>query len=47
MIRNDPSGRWVNGSLGVVQGLGDTDCFVKINGETHRVAQQAWEKFRY
>lgn len=47
MIRNDPSGRWVNGSLGVVSGLGETDCFVKVNGEVHRVAQQAWEKFRY
>jgi len=47
MIRNDPSGRWVNGSLGVVQGLGESDCYVKINGETHRVSQQAWEKFRY
>jgi len=47
MIRNDPSGRWVNGSLGVVQGLGESDAYVKIAGETHRVAQQAWEKFRY
>lgn len=47
MIRNDPSGRWVNGSLGVVQALGESDCFVKINGEAHRVAPQAWEKFRY
>jgi ATP-dependent exoDNAse (exonuclease V) alpha subunit len=47
MIRNDSSGRWVNGSLGEVAHLGDSDCFVKINGEVHRVAQQAWEKFRY
>ena len=47
MIRNDPSGRWVNGSLGVVQGLGENDAYVKIGGETHRVSQQAWEKFRY
>ena len=38
MIRNDPSGRWVNGSLGVVQGLGETDAYVKIAGETHRVS---------
>jgi ATP-dependent DNA helicase PIF1 len=47
MIRNDPSGRWVNGSIGKVVALGETDCFVEINKETHRVAQQAWEKFRY
>jgi len=47
MIRNDPQGRWVNGSIGFVEQLGETDCFVKIGRETHRVAQQAWEKFRY
>ncbi|MDZ4759842.1 MAG: AAA family ATPase [Alphaproteobacteria bacterium] len=47
MIRNDPSGRWVNGSLGTVTALGDSDAFVQIGKETHRVAQQAWEKFRY
>lgn len=47
MIRNDPQGRWVNGSLGKVVALGETDCFVEIGREVHRVAQQAWEKFRY
>lgn len=47
MIRNDPQGRWVNGSLGKVVALGETDCFVEIGKDTHRVAQQAWEKFRY
>jgi ATP-dependent exoDNAse (exonuclease V) alpha subunit len=47
MIRNDPQGRWVNGSLGKVMALGETDCFVEIGRDTHRVAQQAWEKFRY
>jgi ATP-dependent exoDNAse (exonuclease V) alpha subunit len=47
MIRNDPQGRWVNGSLGQVAALGETDVFVQIGRETHRVAQQAWEKFRY
>ncbi|MBI1359696.1 MAG: AAA family ATPase [Alphaproteobacteria bacterium] len=47
MIRNDPSGRWVNGSLGTVAMLGDSDVFVEIGKDVHRVAQQAWEKFRY
>jgi len=47
MIRNDPQGRWVNGSLGVVVALGEKDCFVEIEGETHRITPQAWEKFRY
>ncbi len=47
MIRNDPSGRWVNGSLGTIQGLGESDVFVNIKGDVHRVSPQAWEKFRY
>ena len=47
MIRNDPQGRWVNGSIGAIVALGETDCFVQIDGETHRVAPQAWEKYRY
>jgi ATP-dependent DNA helicase PIF1 len=47
MIRNDPSGRWVNGSLGTVQALGESDVFVKIGSDVHRVSAQAWEKFRY
>jgi ATP-dependent exoDNAse (exonuclease V) alpha subunit len=47
MIRNDPGGRWVNGSLGVVTALGEADCVVEIDGEAHRIGPQAWEKFRY
>jgi ATP-dependent DNA helicase PIF1 len=47
MIRNDAQGRWVNGSIGTVAGLGESEAFVTIGRETHRVAPQAWEKFRY
>jgi ATP-dependent exoDNAse (exonuclease V) alpha subunit len=47
MIRNDPQGRWVNGSLGTVAALGDQDCFVDMDGDVHRITPQAWEKFRY
>jgi ATP-dependent exoDNAse (exonuclease V) alpha subunit len=47
MIRNDPQGRWVNGSRGTVQALGETDCYVRIGREVHRVQPLAWEKFRY
>ncbi len=47
MIRNDPSGRWVNGSIGTVAALGESDVFVTLAGETHRVGPLAWEKFRY
>jgi len=47
LIKNDPQGRWVNGSIGTVEALSDKDAFVSIDGETHRIAPQAWEKYRY
>ena len=47
LIKNDPQGRWVNGSIGTVEALSDKDAFVSIEGETHRIAPQAWEKYRY
>ncbi len=47
LIKNDHQGRWVNGSIGTVEALSDKDAFVSIDGETHRIAPQAWEKYRY
>ena len=47
LIKNDPEGRWVNGSIGTIEALGETSVFVKIDGETYRIAPQAWEKYRY
>ena len=47
LIKNDHQGRWVNGSIGTVEALSDKDAYVSINGETHRIAPQAWEKYRY
>lgn len=47
LIKNDPEGRWVNGSIGEVEGFDDDACFVTIDGDTHRIEPSTWEKYRY
>lgn len=47
-IRNDTSGRWVNGSTGTVAALGQGEIAVSLDaGETHRVQRVTWEWIRY
>ena len=49
-IKNDSEGRWVNGTLGTV-----TECLdkkkknikIKINGKTHKVEREEWNKVRF
>jgi ATP-dependent DNA helicase PIF1 len=47
MLRNDPDGRWVNGSMGVVAKLGRGDLTVEIDGVRHDVEPAVWERHRY
>lgn len=47
LIKNDPEGRWVNGSLATVEGFGDDTTIVKIGKRTYEIAPAAWEKYRY
>ncbi len=47
LVRNDPQGRWVNGSIGMVKSLEDDAANVTIEGKTYRVETATWEKFRY
>lgn len=47
-IKNDPSRRWVNGSLGrVVEADDDSISVCLENGETHRVEIEKWGNIRY
>lgn len=49
-IKNDPAGRWVNGTVGII-----TQCSektkkyikVKVGNDTHRVEREEWNKIRY
>lgn len=50
MIRNDSAvggRRWVNGTLGVVEGRKHGKLMIKIDGEVHEVEQETWKKKRY
>lgn len=47
MLRNDPEGRWVNGTIGTVEGFDGDAVMVSIDGDTYCIEQAAWEKYRY
>ena len=47
-VRNDPERRWVNGTIGVVTGLGDKSITVQLDdGVEHDVEIIEWEDIRY
>ena len=49
-IKNDPEGRWVNGTLGTVSECLDKkkkQIKVKINNKTHKVEREEWNKVRF
>jgi ATP-dependent DNA helicase PIF1 len=41
-VKNDPEGRWVNGSIGIVKALEDEAIRVEVAGETHEVMPEQW-----
>jgi energy-coupling factor transporter ATP-binding protein EcfA2 len=47
LLRNDPDGRWVNGTIAHVAQLEDKRVWVAIEGKEHEVEQAAWEQHRY
>ncbi len=47
MVRNDPDGRWVNGSLGSVVEVRQGVVRVAVNGTVHDVRPVTWERFKY
>ncbi len=47
MLRNDFDGRWVNGSIGVVEEVGPAGLRVAIDGLSHEVEPHTWENVEY
>lgn len=47
MLRNDPEGRWVNGTIGTVEGFDGDAVMVSIDGDVYGIEQAIWEKYRY
>jgi ATP-dependent DNA helicase PIF1 len=47
-LRNDPEGRWINGSFGTVTRLGDDGPTVRLeDGSEHEVGRTTWENLAY
>lgn len=47
-IKNDTDKRWVNGTIGQVSGLTDTEIKVKLkDGEIYSVEKRMWENIKY
>ena len=47
-LKNDPEKRWINGSWGVVTGLGDEGPRVQLeDGTQHEIRKTAWENLAY
>jgi len=47
VLKNDPEGRWVNGSIGLVEGFEEDSVLVKIGREVQRIEPALWEKYKY
>lgn len=47
LLRNDPFGRWVNGTLAVVKELSESLVKVFVSGVTYSVEPVTWEKTEY
>ncbi len=47
LIRNDPDKRWVNGTIGRVSRLTDTQVWVEVNGTVYELEPEIWQNIRY
>ncbi|MBI4357536.1 MAG: AAA family ATPase [Gammaproteobacteria bacterium] len=46
-VKNDTDGRWVNGTIGTVEGLDNACITVKIRDLTHEVKREKWKTITY
>lgn len=47
-VKNDIERRWYNGSLGIVEEIGEEGIYVRLeNDEVHLVSREKWENLRY
>lgn len=47
ILRNDPDGRWVNGTVAEISELNDKQVWVRVNGREYEIEQASWENRRY
>ena len=47
LIKNDKDGRWVNGTLAIIERLTDTEVHINIAGKIFSLKQERWEQYSY
>lgn len=47
LLKNDQNGRWVNGTVGVIEKLSETSIEVRVNGIVHTLEKNTWEEIAY
>ncbi len=47
MLRNDPDGRWVNGTIAKISRLTESAIFITLNDKDYEIEPVAWEARRY
>ena len=47
MLRNDPDGRWVNGTIARIAKLAESEIVIAVEGREHGVEPTQWENRRY
>lgn len=47
LIKNDKDKRWVNGTIGFIASLNETEIKVNIDGFVYSVTPETWNKIRY
>lgn len=47
LLKNDKDGRWVNGSVGKIEGLYDDHIDVRVNEQVSRLERESWEEIIY
>lgn len=47
LLKNDQNGRWVNGTVGVIEKLSETSVEVRVNGVVHTLEKNTWEEIAY
>jgi ATP-dependent DNA helicase PIF1 len=47
LLKNDKDGRWVNGSVGMIEGLFDNHIDVRVGGIVYTLDRETWEEIVY
>ena len=47
LLKNDKDGRWVNGSVGIIDGLFDNHIDVRVGGIVYTLDRETWEEIVY